>query len=62
MEHFNVSSTGFYVNGEPAPRPPFKLDIEGPGLKGPGQKPVMITWVPQGHAQAHSKIHEQKLE
>ena len=25
--HFDVSSIGFYVNGEPTPRAPFKLDI-----------------------------------
>lgn len=28
FEHFDVRSIGFYVNGEPTPRPPFKLDIE----------------------------------
>ena len=28
FEHFNVNSIGFYVNGEPTLRPPFKLDIE----------------------------------
>ena len=27
FEHFDVSSVGFYVNGEPTPRQPLKLDI-----------------------------------
>ena len=27
FEHFDVSCIGFYVNGEPTPRAPFKLDI-----------------------------------
>ena len=26
--HFNVASAGFYVNGEPTPRPAFSLDVD----------------------------------
>ena len=28
FEHFNISSAGFYVNGEPTPRAPFTLDVD----------------------------------
>ena len=28
FEHFNVASVGFYVNGEPTPRPAFSLDVD----------------------------------
>ena len=28
FEHFNISSAGFYVNGEPTPRTPFTLDVD----------------------------------
>ena len=28
FEHFNVASTGFYVNGEPTPRPAFSLYVD----------------------------------
>ena len=27
FQHFNVQTVGFYVNGEPTPRPPLKLDV-----------------------------------
>ena len=28
FENFNISSAGFYVNGEPTPRAPFTLDVD----------------------------------
>ena len=28
FDHFDISSIGFYVNGEPTPQPPIKMDVE----------------------------------
>ena len=29
FDHFNIVSAGFYVNGEPTPRQPVKMDVDG---------------------------------